>query len=128
MTTQDDARTICIVDDDDAVRDSLKVLLESYGMQVRDFASPADFLRGSAARECRCLVVDLHMPAMNGLELLETLRAREVNVPAVMVTGNADPNLALRLKNAGLSALLIKPVADDELLDHIALACASPLH
>ncbi len=127
-TAQADSGTICIVDDDDAVRDSLKVLLESHGMQVRDFASPADFLRGNAARECRCLVLDLHMPAMSGLELLETLRASAVNVPTVMVTGNADPNLALRLKDAGLSALLIKPVADGELLDRIANACAFSLH
>lgn len=126
--TDESGQTICIVDDDDAVRDSMKVMLESYGLQVRDFASARDLLREGVAENCRCLVLDLHMPVMSGLELLETLRAQNVAVPAVMVTGQPDPRLAPRLERAGLCGVLAKPVSDTELLDRITFAIASSLH
>jgi two-component system response regulator FixJ len=119
---------ICIVDDDDAVRDSLKIMLESYGMQVRDFASATALLSEDGVKNCLCLVLDLHMPVMSGLELIETLRAQNVGVPAVMVTGQPDPRLALRLERAGLSGVLAKPVSDTDLLDRISFAIASSLH
>lgn len=123
--TPDDIRAICIIDDDDAVRDSLKVLLESYGMVVRDYSSPEKILSENAVEECDCLVLDLHMPTMSGLELLEALRAKNVDTPAVMVTSSAEPRLAIRLEKAGLSALLMKPVNERELLAGIAQACQS---
>lgn len=126
--TEELDQTICIVDDDDAVRDSLKVMLESYGMQVRDFASAADLLNEGGAKNCCCLVLDLHMPVMSGLELLETLRAQNVRVPAVMVTGQPDLSLASRLEKAGLSGVLAKPVSDTELIDRIISAITSSLH
>lgn len=126
--TQRENRAIGIVDDDDAVRDSLKVLLESHGMEVREFASPAEFLDAGRALEYRCLVLDLHMPVTSGLDLLETLRAEGERVPAVILTANPDPKLQQRMDKAGLSAVLVKPVPADELLDRIARACASPLH
>jgi two-component system response regulator FixJ len=125
---QNNDQTICIVDDDDAVRDSLKIMLESCSMRVRDFASARDFLECAGYRDCRCLILDLHMPVMSGLELLETLRAQKVEVPAVMVTGRPEPQLAIRLENAGLSGLLAKPVDDCELLDRIARAISSAQH
>lgn len=125
--TRDDIRAICVIDDDDAVRDSLKVLLESYGLTVRAFSSPLEVLEDDALNDCDCLVLDLHMPVMTGLELLEALRARAIAIPAVMVTSSTDPELALRFEKAGLSALLTKPVDDTDLLDRIVKACQSTL-
>lgn len=120
--------TVCIVDDDEAVRDSLKAMLESYGLPVRDFPSALAFLEAGDYHHCRCLILDLHMPVMTGLELLETLRAKNVAVPALMVTGQPDPRLAPRLAKAGLSALLAKPVSDDVLLARIADAVGATTH
>ncbi len=128
VVTDDLSSAVCVIDDDEAVRDSLKLLLESHGLQVRDFASPVEFLERRAFRNCRCLVLDLHMPLMSGLELLETLREKNIGVPVVMVTGRPDPLLARRFEKAGLSAVLAKPVSDEELLDRIATAIATSLN
>lgn len=121
--TRGTLRAICIVDDDDAVRDSLKVLLESYDLVVREFSSPLQVLEDDALKDCDCLVLDFHMPVMSGLELLEVLRARSIDIPAVMVTSNMEPEFAFRLEKANLSALLTKPVDDRNLLGQIAKAC-----
>lgn len=118
------APMVCIVDDDDDVRDSLKALLEAHGLRVRDFASALAFLEGEGARDCGCLLLDLHMPAMSGLELLECLRAEDVDIPALMITGQSDPALSPRLQRAGLLGILPKPVSEGELLTSIAGAMA----
>lgn len=119
---------VCIVDDDDAVRDSLKVMLQAHGMQVRDFASASEFLKDESALRCRCLILDLHMPVMSGMELLETLRANNVGVPTLMVTGRPDADIAERLRRSGSTALLAKPVTDSELLGCIEAAFTTSLH
>lgn len=125
--TRGSLRAICIVDDDDAVRDSLKVLLESYDLVVREFSLPSQVLEDDALADCDCLILDHHMPEMSGLELLEALRAKGNDIPAVMVTSSTEPGLALRLEKAGLSALLTKPVDDTNLMDRIAKACRLPI-
>lgn len=116
--------TVCIVDDDDAVRDSLRLLLESYGITVKDFGCAGDLLKCDAARNCRCLLLDLHMPVMSGLSLLETLRADNIEVPAVMITGQVTPELAARIREMGLSEILPKPIGEADLLRSIESAIA----
>jgi FixJ family two-component response regulator len=116
---------ICIIDDDDAVRDSMKVMLESHGLCVSDFPSPREFLDEEGFEGCQCLVLDLHMPVMSGFDLLKTLRARRIAIPAVMVTARPDQGLAT---DADVFALLSKPVSDVELLDGIAAAIAASAH
>lgn len=107
-------QTVCIVDDDDAVRDSMRALLESYGLTVRDYPSATAYLNRESESEPDCLVLDLHMPGMDGLELIELLRRRRVRTPAILITGRTEAGQASRAQNAGVLALLNKPVSDEE--------------
>lgn len=110
-----------VVDDDEAVRDSVRSLLESHGLAVRDYASARAFLSadGSAAG---CLLLDLHMPGMSGLELLENLRSAEEAIPTIIMTGRSDAGLKARAVRLGVLAFLDKPVDEDELLGTISQA------
>lgn len=105
-----------IVDDSAAVRASTRLLLETFGVTVRDYASPVVFLDevDSAARGC--LILDFHMPEMTGLEVLQTLRSRGSALPAIVITGQGDAALAKRVTNAGALTMLHKPIDSDELL------------
>ena len=113
-----------IVEDDDAVRDSLCALLEAYGHTARGYNSAALYLRQAAAAPGNCLIVDLHMPEMTGLELLETLRSQDIGVPALIMTGRPDPSLEPRIARAGVVKLLHKPIQDEQLFGSIEQACA----
>ena len=118
--------TAYVVDDDDAVRDSMRVLLESYGMDVEDFPSACDFLkRGLKGLTLSCLLLDLHMPGMGGLELLERLRASGDRIPAIVITGKGDQTSRSRVVGAGAQLMLEKPVDDEELAHAIAAALRS---
>jgi len=117
-------RTVCIVDDDEAIRDSMRLLIESYGMGVREYPSATAYLNDMPASGSACLLLDLHMPGMSGLELLELLRRRRVDTPAIIITGRSDPTLAERIERAGVLALLHKPVGDDDLMAFIERAFA----
>lgn len=123
--------TVCIVDDDDAVRDSMRILVESYGHPVRDYPSAMAYLNDQHRSEPGCLLLDLHMPGMDGLELIELLRRRHIQTPAIIITGRRDPLQMQRVKEAGILALLNKPVTDDELMELIEKALhgdAAALH
>lgn len=106
-----------IIDDDQAVRDSTRTLLESYGYQVRDHPSAEYFLRHRGTKP-DCLLVDQQMPGMSGLELLEYLRAQGDRTPALMISGAADSTLETRLQRIGVK-LLRKPVAENQLMQWI---------
>ncbi|MGD0191324.1 MAG: response regulator [Rhizomicrobium sp.] len=117
---------IGIVDDDEAVRDSLAVLLQSFGMQVHAFSSPSSYLDHATSFSADCLVFDLHMPHMTGLELAEKLRSNGVGTPVIIFTGRADPFLAARMERAGVAFVLSKPVGDSDLIAAIRKAVARP--
>ena len=113
------APTIYLVDDDPAVRDSLRTMLEAFGMEVRDYASAKAFLADRYRNKRGCLVVDLHMPEMGGLELLESLRQQGSSLPVIVFTGRGDVNLREHVERVGAVALLAKPVDTDLLLQTI---------
>lgn len=118
--------TVFIVEDDEAVRESLKLLLESYGFQVRDYASCEAFARDYRAADRECLVLDQHMPGMTGLDLVESLNRRAMSLPIILVTGRGDSGIKARAEAAGVLAYLEKPVAENRLvpLIHRALGQA----
>lgn len=116
---------IHLVDDDDAVRDSLKVLLESYGLAVRDYGSADDFLRNFNPGRKGCLILDLHLPILGGLELLRIMRERRINLPIIFITGRGDAETKARALEAGAAAFFEKPVVEAVLMPAIHRALAS---
>ncbi|MBX7200859.1 MAG: response regulator [Rhodospirillaceae bacterium] len=113
---------VYVVDDDEAVRDSTRVVLESYGMSVRTFGSAQDFLASVDDEPTGCLLLDQHMPEMTGLEMLEVLKASRKTLPVIMITARGDATFKDRAYRAGAVALLNKPVADDDLVRAIDTA------
>lgn len=113
---------VYVVDDDEAVRDSTRVVLESYGMNVRTFRSARDFLAEVEDDTKGCLLLDQHMPEMTGLEVLEVLKVNGRSIPVIMITARSDPGFRERALRAGAVALLDKPVADDDLVRAIDTA------
>ena len=111
------AGIVHIVDDDEPVRDSLKALLEAFSFDVRDFSSCREFLDRYDGNPQGCLVLDLHMPVMSGLEFLERHRGDLHGMPVIMVSGRGDPATFARAKEAGVVAVLEKPFDEDQLID-----------
>jgi FixJ family two-component response regulator/signal transduction histidine kinase len=115
-------RTIFVVDDEGALREAMRELLQEEGWAVEAYSSGEAFLEAYHPRREGCLVVDARMPGMSGLELLERLKARRDGPPAIMITGHADVRLAVRAMRAGAMAFLEKPVQYDELVVNIERA------
>lgn len=103
-------KTIFLVDDDEFVRDSLRALLETRHFKVEDFASGRDFLKERGSEPDGCLVLDVHMPGMTGLELLKELRNRRDTTPVILMTGRRDRDVELQAMALGVVALLDKPI------------------
>lgn len=116
------ADCIVVVDDDDAVRDSVGILLETHGLQVRDFASAAAFLQSDASSAMSCLLIDHHMPGMTGIEVVEELQRLGRDCPTVLITGLSDETIVQRALAAGIMAILEKPPPDDVLIDTVLVA------
>jgi two-component system response regulator FixJ len=110
---------VYIVDDDEAVRDSLSLLLESKGYVVKGFGSALDFLVAAHALPIGCLIVDIRMPEMDGLELQERLKTRGRSFPMIVITGHADVPLAVRAMKAGAVDFIEKPFASETMIDSL---------
>lgn len=110
---------IFVVDDDDGVRESLKWLLESVGAVVRCFASAENFLEEINAEDSGCLVLDIRMPGMSGLELQIKLIEKEIALPVIFVTAHADVPVAIQAMKRGAFDFIEKPYSDQLLLEKI---------
>jgi FixJ family two-component response regulator len=113
---------VFVVDDDRAMRDSLRWLLESVGLSVRTYATAAEFLGDYDATQPGCLVLDVRMPGMSGLDLQAELARRGAGLPTIVVTGHAEVPMAVRAVKAGAIDFIEKPFSDQLLLDRVRQA------
>jgi FixJ family two-component response regulator len=114
--------TVFVVDDDEAMRDSLSQLLESAGLRVEVHADGATFLAAYAADRPGCLLLDMAMPGMTGLEVQAALKARGLAIPIVFLTGHGDIPLAVRAVQGGAVDFLEKPIKGDALVERVKRA------
>ena len=113
---------VVVIDDDGAVRDAVKGLLESVGLKVVLFQSAGEFLECTVPDTPCCMVLDVRMPKMSGLQLQEELARADVQIPIVFITGHGDVAMAVRAMKAGAVDFLTKPFNNQQLLDAIFAA------
>lgn len=117
-----DDQTVFVVDDDAAVRDALGWLIKSVGLKVETFGSAQEFLEKLNPKRAGCVVLDVRMPGMSGLELQERLTQDKVTLPVIIVTGHGDVPMAVRAVKSGAFDFIEKPFNDQVLLDRIQQA------
>jgi FixJ family two-component response regulator len=116
---------ISVVDDDDSVRESLGGLIRSVGFAVKVFASAEEFLNSDHLRNTDCLILDVRMPGMNGLELQRQLAASYSKIPVIFITAHGDEEVRARALNGGAVDYLLKPFSEEALLNAIDAALKS---
>jgi two-component system response regulator FixJ len=109
---------VIVIEDDLAIRNSLKFSLEIEGLTVRSYATGAELLSAGDLALCNCLVVDQNMPGMNGLDLVALVRAQSFAAPAILITSHSSPSLRDRAQKAGVP-IVDKPLLGNALLDKI---------
>jgi two-component system, LuxR family, response regulator FixJ len=115
---------VFVVDDDEAVRSSLQLLLKSAGLTSRAYASATEFLAAYDDDQPGCLVLDIRMPGMNGLELQDELNRRGAMIPVIFITGHGDVPMAVESMRRGAMDFLQKPFRDEDLIDSVHKALA----
>jgi len=116
------APVVFVVDDDPSVRSSLKFLLSSMGLQVESFDSAETFLQRTPPDAPSCLVLDVRLRGLSGLDFQRELAARNIRIPIVFVTGHGDIPMSVRAMKAGAIEFLTKPYRDQDLLDAVRIA------
>ena len=119
-----DEPVVHVIDDDEAARQSLAFLLDCAGLAVRSYESAAEFLKAVPTMEHGCIITDVRMPGMSGVELIGRLKALAVADPVIVITGHADVPLAIQAMKAGVADFLEKPFSDDAILDAVRSALA----
>jgi FixJ family two-component response regulator len=110
---------LSVVDDDESVRESLPDLLHEFGYTARAFSSPEEFLASEALDQSRCLILDVAMPGMSGLDLQKELKRRGRRIPIIFITANRNESVRSEALGAGASECLYKPFSDVALLTAI---------
>jgi FixJ family two-component response regulator len=113
---------VAIVDDDDAVRDALQGLLRSVGLVSRVFASAEEFLGSGHHQETACLITDIRMPGMSGLQLQARLNAERCRIPTIFITAHGDEEMRFQALRAGAVEFLPKPFDDEVLVESVRAA------
>jgi len=125
--TSDNSQTVYIVDDDPAIRIAMQALLESVNVEHEIFASADEFLENEANHRSGCLVLDIRMPGLGGLELQDELISRGSTLPIIFITGHGDVPMAVDAMQKGAVDFIQKPFRDQELLDRIREALSTDL-
>jgi FixJ family two-component response regulator len=115
-------KVIAIVDDDDLMRNALQGLLKSVGLPARAFASAEEFLKSGQPDQIACLIADIRMPGMSGLELQAKLNAAHCRVPIIFITAHGDAKMRMQALRAGAVEFLAKPFDDEVLLGNVRAA------
>jgi len=122
MATQTKAKLVAIVDDDELMRSALQGMLKSVGFRSQAFESAEEFLNSGQQRQTACLIVDIRMPGMSGLELQAKLNAEHCRIPTIFITAHGDTKMRMQALRAGAVEFLAKPVDDEVLLDSVRAA------
>jgi FixJ family two-component response regulator len=113
---------VAIVDDDDLMRGALQGLLKSVGLPAQAFASAEEFLRSGQRRQARCLIADIRMPGMSGLELQAKLNSNHHRIPIIFITAHGEEKMRMQALRAGAVEFLTKPFDDEILIDSVRAA------
>jgi FixJ family two-component response regulator len=122
MVIQKKTKLVVIVDDDDSMRSAVQDLLEAVGLLARGFASAEEFLRSGEHKETACLITDIRMPGMSGLELQAQLNAERCRIPIIFITAHGDEKMRLQARREGAVEFLAKPFDNEVLIDSVRAA------
>ena len=122
MAIQGKAKVVAIVDDDDLMRTALQGLLKSAGLLAQSFASAEEFLKSGHQHDTACLITDIRMPGMSGLELQAQLNADHCRIPTIFITAHGDEEMRFKALRAGAVEFLPKPFDDEILVESVRAA------
>ena len=122
MSADQKSKLIAIIDDDEAMQDSLRDLMEAAGLAARCFGCAEDFLKSDLHCKAACLIVDIRMPKMSGLELQARLKEEECNIPIIFITAHGDARMRIQAMRRGAVEFLAKPFDHQLLLKRIRTA------
>lgn len=122
MGPQVNSRSVAIVDDDELMRGALQGLLKEAGLPARAFPSAEEFLNSAALNRSSCLIVDVRLPGMSGLELQARLREEQTEIPIIFITAHGDERMRTQALRAGAADFLSKPFDDEALLRSVRAA------
>jgi FixJ family two-component response regulator len=125
MAIRGKAKMVAIVDDDDLMRTALQGLLKSAGLLAQAFPSAEEFLRSGHQHDTACLITDIRMPGMSGLELQAQLNADHCRIPTIFITAHGDAKMRMQAMRAGAVEFLAKPFDDEALLESVRVAMES---
>jgi FixJ family two-component response regulator len=125
MSTQSKTNLVAIVDDDDLMRGALQGMLKSVGLPSQAFASAEEFLTSGQQQQTACLIADIRMPGMSGLELQAKLNSDRCLIPTIFITAHGDEKMRMQALRAGAVEFLAKPFDDEALLDSVRAALGS---
>jgi FixJ family two-component response regulator len=125
MADLEKTKMVAIVDDDDLMRSALEGLLQAVGLPAQAFASAEEFLKSGQQRQARCLITDIRMPGMSGLELQAHLNAERCRIPIIFITAHGDEKMRMQALRAGAVEFLAKPFDDEALVESVRAALES---
>ena len=125
MVTQGNNKLVAIVDDDDSMRSALQGLLQSAEFPSQSFASAEEFLQSGQQHQIACLIADIRMPGMSGLELQAKLNAERCKIPIIFITAHGDEKMRMQALRAGAVEFMAKPFDDGALLESVRAALES---